>query len=72
MRSVACMPPADSMTGLACFHRSFSALGAQRAEMPPVQQPPTLAGGELYMTRLTRISIFPFFPLSIMEQLPLN
>jgi hypothetical protein len=42
------------------------------AEIPPVQQPPTLAGGELYMTRLTRILIFPLFPLSIMDQLPLN
>ena len=42
------------------------------AEMPPVQQPPILADSELYMTRLTRILIFPFFPLSIMDQLPLN
>ena len=60
------------MTGLACFLRSFSALGDQMAEMPPVQQPPILADSELYMTRLTRILIFPFFPLSIMDQLPLN
>jgi hypothetical protein len=31
------------------------------AEILPVQRPPTLAVGERYMTRLTRILIFPFF-----------
>ena len=71
-RFVARMPPADSTTGLACCLRSFSALGDQRAEILPVQRPPTLAVGEHYMTRLARILIFPFFSLSIMDQLPLN
>jgi hypothetical protein len=60
-RFVARMPPADSTTGLACCLRSFSALGDQRAEILPVQGPPTLAVGERYMMRLTRILIFPFF-----------
>ena len=71
-RFVARMPPADSTTGLACCLRSFSALGDQRAEILPVQRPPTLAVGEHYMMRLARILIFPFFSLSIMDQLPLN
>jgi hypothetical protein len=71
-RFVAGMPPADSTTGLACCLRSFSALGDQRAEILPVQRPPTLAVGERYMMRLTRILRFPFFPLSIMDQPPLN
>jgi hypothetical protein len=70
-RFVARMPPADSTTGLACCLRSFSALGDQRAEILPVQRPPTLAVGEHYMMRLARILIFPFFSLSIMDQLPL-
>ena len=60
-RFVARMPPADSTTGLACCLPSFSALGDQRAEILPVQRPPTLAVGEHYMMRLARISIFPFF-----------
>ena len=34
----------------------------------PVQQPPTLVVGGLCMMRLTRILIFPFFPLGIMDQ----
>jgi hypothetical protein len=55
------MPPADSTTGLACCPRSFSALGDQRAEILPVQRPPTLAVGARCMMRLTRILIFPFF-----------
>ena len=71
-RFVARMPPADSTTGLACCPRSFSALGDQRAEILPVQRPPTLAVGERCMMRLTRILMFPFFSLSIMEQLPLH
>jgi hypothetical protein len=71
-RFVARMPSADSTTGLACCLRSFSALGDQRAEILPVQRPPTLAVGEHYMMRLARILIFPFFSLSIMDQLPLN
>ena len=45
-RFVARMPPADSTAGLACCLRSFSALGDQRAEILPVQRPPTLAVGE--------------------------
>jgi hypothetical protein len=59
-RFVARMPPADSTTGLACCLRNFSALGDQRAEILPVQRPPTLAVGEHYMMRLARILIFPF------------
>ena len=65
---VARMPPADSTAGLACCLRSFSALGDQRAEILPVQRPPTLAVGERCMRQLTRIIIFPLFPLSIMDQ----
>ena len=39
------MPPDDSTTGLDCCLWSFSALGDQRAEILPVQRPPTLAVG---------------------------
>jgi hypothetical protein len=60
-RFVARMPPADSTTGLVCYPRSFSALGYQRAEILPVQRPPTLAVGTRCMMRLTRILIFRFF-----------
>ena len=60
-RFVARMPPADSTTGLACCLRSFSALADQKAEILPVQRPPTLAVAERYMMRLTRILMFPFF-----------
>jgi hypothetical protein len=60
-RFVARMPPADSTTGLACCPRSFSALADQKAEILPVQRPPTLAVAERYMMRLTRILMFPFF-----------
>ena len=66
------MPPADSTTGLVCYPRSFSALGDQRAEILPVQRPPALAVGARYMLRLAQILIFPFFPLGIMDQLPVN
>jgi hypothetical protein len=66
------MPPFDSTTGSVCCPRSFSALGDQRAEILPVQRPPALAGGGRYMMRLTRILMFPFFSLSIMNQLPLH
>jgi hypothetical protein len=66
------MPPADSTTGLACCLRNFSALGDQRAEILPVQRPPALAVGARYMLRLAQILIFPFFPLGIMDQLPVN
>src|SRR5277367_6521286 len=45
-RFVARMPPADSTTGLACCPRSFSALADQKAEILPVQRPPTLAVAE--------------------------
>ena len=57
---------------LAQRSRSFSALGDQRAEILPVQRPPTLVVGVRCMMRLTRILIFPFYPLSIMDQRPLN
>jgi hypothetical protein len=60
-RFVARMPPAHSTTGLACCLWSFSALGDQRAEILPVQRPPTLAVGARCMMRLTRILMFPFF-----------
>ncbi len=42
------------------------------AEILPVQRPPALAVGGRCMTRLTRILMFPFFSLSIMDQLPLH
>ena len=71
-RFVARMPPANSTSGLACCPRFFSALGDQRAEILPVQQPPALAVGGRCMMRLRRILIFPLFPLSIMDQRPLN
>src|SRR5262249_20503017 len=66
------MPPVDSTTGSACCSRSFSALGDQRAEILPVQRPPALASSGRCRMRLTRILIFPFFPLSILDQLPLH
>ena len=66
-RFVARMPPSDLTTGSACCSRSFSALGDQRAEILPVQQPPALAVGGRCMMRLTRILMFPFFSLSIMK-----
>jgi hypothetical protein len=69
-RFVARMPPVDSTTGSVCCPRSFSALGDQRAEILPVQRPPALAVGGRCMMRLTRILMFPFFSLSIMDQLP--
>ena len=47
-------PPAGS-TGLICYPRSFSALGAQRAEILPVQRPPALVVGAHCMTQITRI-----------------
>jgi hypothetical protein len=71
-RFVACMPPVDSTTGSACFPWSFSALADQRAGILPVQRQPTLAVGRRCMMRLTRISIFPFFPLSITDWFPLH
>jgi hypothetical protein len=71
-RFVARMPPVDSTTGSVCCPRSFSALGDQRAEILPVQRPPARAVGGRCMMRLTRLLRFPFFPLSIMEQLPLH
>src|SRR5258705_10271165 len=70
-RFVARMPPVDSTTGSVCCLWSFSAPEDQRAEIP-VQRPPALAVGRRCMTRLTRILMFPFFPLSIMDQLPLH
>jgi hypothetical protein len=63
-RFVARMPPADSTTGLVCYPRSFSALGDQRAEILPVQRPPTLVVGAHGMMRLTRILMFPCFLLA--------
>src|SRR5258707_15819629 len=66
------MPPVDSTTSSVCCPRSFSALGDQRAEILPVQRPPALAVGGRCMMRLTRILMFPFFSLSIMDQLPLH
>src|SRR6516165_627065 len=66
------MPPVDSTTGSVCFQWNFSALEDQRAEIFPVQRPPVLSAGERCMMRLTRILMFPFFPLSILDQLPLH
>src|ERR1700726_449672 len=63
-RFVARMPPVDSTTGLVCYPRSFSALGDQRAEILPVQRPPTLVVGAHGMMRLTRILMFPCFLLA--------
>ena len=71
-RFVARMPPVDSTTGSVCCLWSFSALGDQRAEMLPVERPPALAVGGRCMMRLTRILMFPFFSLSIMDQRPLH
>jgi hypothetical protein len=71
-RFVARMPPADSTTGLVCYLRSFSALEDQRAEILAVQRPPTLVVGAHCMMRLTRILMFPFFPFSITDRLPLK
>ena len=70
-RFVAGMPPVDSTTGSVCCPRSFSALGDQRAEILPVQRPPAAVGGRCMML-LTRILMFPFFSLSIMDQIPLH
>jgi hypothetical protein len=69
---VARMPPVDSTTGSVCCPRSFSALRDQRAEILPVQRPPARAVGGRCMMRLTRLLMFPFFPLSILDQLPLH
>jgi hypothetical protein len=66
------MPPVDSTTGSVCFPRSFSALADQRAGILPVQRRPTLAVGRRCMLRLTRISMFPFFSLSITDWFPLH
>src|SRR6516162_7324298 len=66
------MPPVDSTNGLACCPGSFSALRDQMAEFLPIQPPPVLSAGERCMMRLTRILMFPFFPLSILDQLPLH
>jgi hypothetical protein len=71
-RFVARMPPVDSTTGSVCFPRSFSALEDQRAEILPVQRPPVLSAGGRCTMRLTRILMFPFFSLSILDQLPLH
>ena len=71
-RFVARVPPVDSTTGSAGRPRSFSARGDQRAETLPVQRPPAFAVGGHCMMRLMQILIFPFFPLSILDQLPLN
>ena len=71
-RFVARMPPVDSTTGWVCCLWSFSASEDQRAEILPVQRPPALAVGGRCMMRLTRILMFPFFSLSIMNQLPLH
>jgi len=71
-RFVARMPPVDSTTGSVCCPRSFSALGDQRAEILPVQRPPARAVGGRCMMRLTLLLMFPFFPLSILDQLPLH
>ena len=71
-RFVARIPPVDSTTGSVCCLWSFSALGDQRAEMLPVERPPALAVGGRCMMRLTRILMFPFFSLSIMDQRPLH
>ena len=69
-RFVARMPPADYSAGSACYLRNFSALGDQRAEILPVQRPRTLSLSARRMMRLTRILIFPYFSLSITDQLP--
>jgi hypothetical protein len=69
-RFVARMPPADYSAGSACYLRNFSALGDQRAEIFPVQRPRTLSLSARRMMRLTRILIFPYFSLSITDQLP--
>jgi hypothetical protein len=70
---VARMPPADLTTGSACCSGRFSALEDQRAEILPVQRPPTLVVGARCMMQLMQISMFPFlFPLSILDQLPLS
>jgi hypothetical protein len=61
----------DDQLRLFCA-RGFSAPGDQRAEILPVRRPRTLAVGVRCMMRLTRILIFPIFPFSIMDQLPLN
>jgi hypothetical protein len=71
-RFVARMPPVDSTTGSVCCLWIFSALGDQRAEMLPVERPPAFAVGGRCMMRLTRILMFPFFSLSIMDQRPLH
>jgi hypothetical protein len=71
-RFVASMPPVDSTAGLDCCPRSFSALGDQRAEILPLQRPPVLSAGGRCTMRLTRILMFPFFSLSILDQLPLH
>jgi hypothetical protein len=68
-RFVARRPPVDSTTGSVCCPRSFSALEDQRAEILPVQRPPALAVGGRCMMRLMRILMFPFFSLSITDQL---
>ena len=69
-RFVARMPPVDYSAGSACYLRNFSALGDQRAEILPVQRPRTLSLSARRMMRLTRILIFPYFSLSITDQLP--
>ena len=69
-RFVARMPPVDSTTGSVCCLWSFSALGDERAEMLPVERPPAFAVGGRCMMRLTRILMYPFFSLSIMDQRP--
>ena len=71
-RFVTRMPPVDSTTGSVCCPWSFSALEDQRAEIFLVQRPPAFALDGRCMMRLTRILIFPFFSLSIMDQLPLH
>ena len=69
-RFVARMPPVDYSAGSACYLRNFSALGDQRAEFLPVQRPRTLSLSARRMMRLTRTLIFPYFSLSITDQLP--
>ena len=71
-RFVARMPPVDSTTGSICFPRNFPAPADQRAGILPVQRRPTLAVGRRCMMRLTRISVFPFFSLSITDWFPLH
>jgi len=59
---VARMPRVDLTTGSACCPRSFSALGDQRAEIPPVQRPAAFAAGPRCSMRLTQVlMLFPFF-----------